>query len=232
MRGREEKKETSGDREREREEEEEEREKEQKKEEGEQSYFSHLHSYTKTQLEKICDYILWGLGKKEVEEGYSEYFSPLWEEFHLVCNRGEGGEGGGEGGREGGKGGRGVEERATCSMKEYSFLESLEYFCDYVLLKSDVLEEIIINIDNNKDKRGERRGSVGGGEVVRELIKWIGERENREELKEFYSSPQEKTSSCSDGLSFSSSFSSSSSSYFSENNSSILSGFSFSCPSL
>ena len=65
-------------------------------------------------------------------------------------------------------------------MKEPTPSESLDYFCDYIEEKKDILFQKITE------------NSIMGewnleGEALGDLVGWLGEGKNREELKKFFS---------------------------------------------
>ena len=116
--------------------------------------------------------------------GYCKYFSPLWEKYHLPCTR---------------KG----HKKSTCSMYEPTRCESLMYFCEYVVLKKEALENHV----------AEEMGAWSlEAEVVREFFEWARKKENMEQIKSHYSTPIPKSPKFRvSSLSLSSSFSLSSS---------------------
>ena len=106
-----------------------------------------LTKIARDKIEMICGYILWGKWENEVDEGYRNFFFPLWEYYHCPCHRSS--------------------YRSTCSMKEPSLLESYFYFDSFLReKKEELLKEII-----KESKMGEWSLEV---EVVKELVEWMG----------------------------------------------------------
>ena len=148
-----------------------------------------LLNQVQRQLQILCSFILFegGGGEKEGEcdngggeilmKGYTQFFLPLWEDYHVPCKRDEE------------KGGR-----HTCSMKEPQLTESFLFIGEFLHEK---MGEICKAIEG-ESKMGVWSLDV---EAVRELADWMMKEENRETVRkmgekigvDLYDSPRIQT---------------------------------------